>query len=243
MLGFIKKLFGGKDLEVENFPSVERKQTTHQGNTQKYKEKNESTHQANILTYKENNDVLDGSKFMANLTVKTPFKFLNMHNLIVPLNESEKLIDCGLYGVWLPTVKEKFKLDMPVEMATPYGPVPSDGGDLLPLLKDIRSIVEQSFDKSSALLIARDRVSLVMDTFRNKNLPLIFESEDDCFLFLVEEYIGKIKYLNSFNYNELIAKECYSIDGIKNLSDQELLSLKGIGRAKLDNLKKSILDL
>ena len=202
-------------------------------------------HQHRQKTYKENADILSGERFSATLNLYTPLRYLELHDSLVPTGKAPEP-DEAEYGVWLPEIDAQYKIPGfdSDEMTSAFGPVPSDGGSLLPLLKNVRRIVEQPVDQAQVLQIARQRVEPVMAAVGEQSEFELFASEDDCLKLLVQEYVGSIKYLSGHHYRALIDDfGCESIADLTNLSDQQLLSLSGIGPAKLKVLRSEFENL
>lgn len=216
MRGFLKRFFGSNEPELR-------------------------PHQHRQKTYDANADVLAGERFSATLNLSTPLKYLEMHGRVFPVGEAPEPESLE-YGVWLPEIKSEYRIPgLSDEMASPFGPVPSDGGDLLPLLKAVRRIVEQPVEPSRALLVAKQRVDLVIATLQKPCGVALFASEDDCLRFLIEEYVGSIKYITGQHYRQLIEEfGCQSVADLVDLTDQQLLSLSGIGPAKLKVLRSEL---
>lgn len=216
MLGFLKRILGTRESEI-------------------------TSHQHRQETYKTNDDVLAGERFSATLNLKTPLTYLNMHGTVVPTGEASEP-ERPEYGVWLPEIKSEYRIPgLPDQMTSSFGPVPIDGGKLLPLLKVVRRIVEQPVDPSRVLLVAMQRVEPVIVSFQKLGGIALFASEDDCLLFLVEEYVGSIKFLTGQHYRQLIEEfGCQSVADLADLTDQQLLSLSGIGQAKLKVLRSEL---
>jgi len=112
------------------------------------------TRSQSILEYAEaNSNVVAGYKLCVTMSPSTPLKYLSRHGeqrSSIPEEERER---ASPYFLLLPEVSEDYAgLDRGATMSSSVGYIPRDGGDFLPFLIEIRKIVEEPRNLSQSEL-------------------------------------------------------------------------------------------
>ena len=90
-------------------------------------------------------DIIKGATFCATLGLGTPLQYLVEHGRTYPRPTFDVEPE---FGIWVPAVRSFRELGIDADeppsgtVASQFGPVPAEGGALLPFLKDFRRIVE-----------------------------------------------------------------------------------------------------
>jgi hypothetical protein len=114
----------------------------------------------------QNADVLAGFEFIATLQLRTPLFVLNHDREKREITEDLPAYGPPWAGIWVPRVRTwaelgftQFRESPDGDRASTIGPVPADGGALLPFLKEYRLIVESAMS-------VEDRVDLIRGLVR-----------------------------------------------------------------------------
>jgi len=209
----------------------------------------------------ENSDILDGFKLSAIMLPKTPLAILKRHGEcaeIIPENDRSL---SPVHGSWLPQLASEFTfLNNGKTMWSPVGNVPEDGGDLLPYLIKVRETIEQPLSSPSAdVTEALTRLAKIKalpggraykydekhQLIENNDVidyfPMVFVDDKRALDFILDE-IGALSRngLTVKHILELHAKGYNSIMSMLEAPDDVLLSVSGIGKKKLDVIRKNL---
>lgn len=181
-------------------------------------------------TYEENLDIIKGFKFLAVLNPTTPLQYLESDGVFKEKLSDEDISIPGRFGCFIPQVKDKFRIPITNQTRASFiGPVPLDGGDILPALKKIRAIVEADYDEKKSLFIALDRSQKI------QKLPYSILGGEYCTLFIIEEmFQKKIPYLKEEHYRKILDSGIEAIQEIHLTDKNVILGMKGIGPKKMD---------
>lgn len=186
---------------------------------------------------KENADILAGWKFSATLQVRTPKKYLQMHGQLVA-SEADALKPREEWqGIWVPSVKEQYALKIANQQsATDIGSLPV--GEYLPFLLKLRGLVEteQSINDRIESLKAcnwteQERSYIAshggIDALAEKFFP---------------PSLGEIGFTTA-QIAQLHERGIYTPAQVSQMSDQDILSVKGVGAARLRKVREMIMPL
>lgn len=178
--------------------------------------------------YEDNSDIISGLEFCATMQLRTPLRVLLHHGEIHKGLSSlppQYAYDSS-EGIWVPKPKSFAErgIDRPQiplgTMASDIGQVPEDGGDYLPCLIKIRSVVE---------------ANLTIDERIENLLQVEFtEAERKCIEMLGGMRVIIERLFPSFIY---LGPDLDTPNKISAASDEELLKIKGIGPAKLKKIR------
>jgi len=209
----------------------------------------------------DNSDVLEAFKLSVTMLPKVPLAILKRHGECV---ESIPASDQSLppaHAVWLPQLKSEFAfLSAGRTIWSPIGKVPEDGGDILPYLIKVREILERplpslSEDMAEALnllanikVLAGGRAYEYDESFeliKNDDVidyfPLVF-TDDTHALDLILDEIGSPPHIG-LTMNQLLELHAQGYNSTRSMleaPDNILLSLKGIGKKKLETIRKNL---
>lgn len=190
------------------------------------------TDQATDLARK-NQDISDGVFFSATLNITTPLKYLQLDNKVKTPEEADLISSPMKYGCWLPHIPIEHRIIKNSERASQFGPVPSNGGEVLPNLIKYRTIMERPLDpqnKGAFLELEARAVEIV------REVPAIFVDTTYCFGVMFREMIVDLKYLSDAHLIELTHNGYTSTLDLKTLSEKDLKTLKGIGPKKAEEI-------
>lgn len=176
-----------------------------------------------------NEDIIKSWRYCATLQRRTPLAILRQHGREVPAGPGgpPTVSDLMWHGIWTPVVDwgELDEFFAGGSMASDVGPIPTDGGDYLTFLVNLRTISEGSgsvLDKESALL------DLVKQSGPLGTPYAKFAKARE----LVDEVLPRTVHALPVPKpvrEELIKQGKKTLGSIERLSDQELLAMKGIG--------------
>jgi hypothetical protein len=209
----------------------------------------------------ENKSVLEGFKLSATMLPKTPLALLKRHGECaesIPKNDRSL---SPAHGAWLPQLRPGLAfLSAGGTIWSPVGDVPKDGGDVLPYLIKVREILEQPLsspleDMTEALnLLVKIKAlagGCVYEYDENFKLienddvvdyfPLVF-GDDKRALDLILDEIGAPTRngLTVSHLLELHEKGYNSVMSMLEAPENILLALKGIGKKKLETIRKNL---
>jgi hypothetical protein len=179
--------------------------------------------------------VISHLEFAATMQLRTPLDALNHHGSICPADGRTPPFQVSMAdGVWLPVVDEAFSiLRTGATMASDIGPIPYDDKEYLTFLAAIRSVVEQVSN-----LAERRKALYVM--LENNSWPKFVASHGGIES-LVDKFfpmfITTISGLPKVSQDCLISVGCVTPKAIGAMDDRALLSIHGIGPAKLSALR------
>lgn len=179
-----------------------------------------------------------GWQFFAELSPFTPLADLERHGSIrsSPPSESESYV-----GSWIerddPAEWREIGLDPsllpPAEFASAYGPVPVDGGVVLVYLKALRRIAESTSPRSEKItMIESLRDSPRFREIRDRIHPIGFE--------VVFADLLSIDGVSRAIAEQLCRVGVDSPESLRTASDDLLLGVKGIGPARLRQIRASL---
>lgn len=189
-------------------------------------------------------DVCSGFRFCATMQLRTPLRVLLRHGEIhTDRTKQPPKIALEMWeGIWVPEVKPYPGMPPPGMMASTFGPIPTDGGDYLPFLIAVRRIIE-AHDTIEHRIEKLREMPLVAGwkTYVDKHGPShISESRGidwiiDCFF---PRFIKSIPKLTAGIVDELSRFGLDTPNRIAAATDEVLLGIKGIGRAKLQAMRE-----
>jgi len=165
------------------------------------------------------------------------------------------------HGIWLPQLASKFAFfSKGGSMWSPIGNVPEDGGDLLPYLIKVREIIEQPLSSpSKGVTEALTRVAKIKalvggraykydenyQLIENNDVidyfPMVFVDDKRALDFILDEIGAPSRNgLTVKHILELHAKGYNSIVSMLEAPDDVLLSVSGIGKKKLEAIRKNL---
>ena len=209
----------------------------------KYKSECSAVHEESF-SYKQicemNSDIIKGYKLCVTMGINTPLKYLKRHNEVAE-NTNEDIPP--KFGIWVAKLSSEFDVFKEgATMASDVGQIPTDGGDFLPYLIDIRKILELKIDGNSDVRDTINRCkSIEQLPSSEKYSGKVFESENSLFSHVLSETsANNFKGLSASNILELYEVGYGSIESILNAPDKVLLSLKGVGKKKLETIRNNL---
>lgn len=180
-------------------------------------------------------------QLIASMQLQTPHRILQLHGKTIL--KDDPLLELPIqsnHGVWLPVPPSLFidnkELNLPVlsEVASEIGPISSSGGKFLRFLLSIRSIAERqaSIDK---------RVQSLKEEMSSEHWQDIvkkMKGMDGIIDRLFPFFVNSIPKIPQHLTESLKAKGLTNPKKILEAEDEELLSIKGIGPARLAAIKK-----
>lgn len=197
-------------------------------------------HSTKALGISDDSSIIKGYRFSATMNLRTPAHILRMHGKSVLKNDP--LLDVPIrrdQGIWLPETFPIFIGDKEIKfpsstMASEIGPIPADGGKYLDFLLCVRSIAES--EESIDDRIDRMRKEIGSTYWQD----IVIRTSG------LERVIGRLfpyflSTISKIPYHSLAALEDKGLSTPKKIlatSDDELLSIKGIGPARLLIIKE-----
>lgn len=195
-----------------------------------------------IETWEKNQDAIEGLKFIATMQLRTPLRVLLRHDeMHTDINTTPPKIAMEMWeGIW--SLKSNlWKMPgferMPQIMASAIGPVRSV--DYLPFLIAIRKIVELNDSIQNRIDRLREMLSACeWQEFLDKHggTEMIVQY---CF----PRYIRPMPKLPASTVGELSRLGLDTPNRIATATDEVLLGIKGIGRAKLQAIREHSADM
>lgn len=185
--------------------------------------------------YEENAMLLAGWKFIATLQARTPKKYLLMHGVVVA-NEADATKPREQWqGIWIPSLKEQYDLNMPNQQsATDIGSMPVS--EYLPFLLKLRDLVEteQSINDRIESLKASNW------TEQERSYIACHGGIDALAEKFFPPSLGEIGF-TAAQIAQLYERGIYTPAQVSQMSDQDILSVKGVGAARLRKVREMIL--
>lgn len=188
-----------------------------------------------------NRDVLSGATFCATMQLRTPLRILKRHNEeFNGTGPPPAIPGCGWDdGIWVPKTKtfKELGIDLPEfddgMMASDIGEVPLDGGDYLKFLLAVREIVE----KEGAISCRLKDLNAELGGERWKSFVRKHGGKRAIAAHFFPRFIDTIPGLNKEAVSMLLKMRLDTPNAIAKSADEKLLSVKGIGPAKLLKIK------
>ena len=195
---------------------------------------------------KNSSDLVAGYRLCITMQPRVPLYYLRRHReFAVEIPEGEAN-SANPYYIWLPELNSEYDfLSEGATMASSVGYIPDDGGTFLPFLIALREILERPrdlclSDYQDALLRAEDILQLRMPD-STKYLENLYGSSRERLLGFVIREVTKTTHdgLKLEHLEELSSKGYSSISDMIDADDSVLLSLNGIGPAKLAKIRSN----
>lgn len=188
-----------------------------------------------IEYWKANQDVISGLEFVATMQLRTPLRVLLRHGEIhTDINtEPPKIINEMWEGMWAPKTKTYRELGSDIDEPPPgmhasdIGPILP--GDYLPFLIAIRQIVELNDSIENRIEKLRDMSTVgKWKAYIEKHGGI-----EKIIRYFFPKFIDTIPSLNQSTEDELFKSGLNTPNRIAAAPDETLLSIKGIGKAKV----------
>ena len=193
-----------------------------------------------VKAWHENQDVISGLQFSATMQLRTPLRVLKRHGEIhSDINTKPPKIEHEMWeGIWIPKAKNTWReLGLDIDefkestVATDIGPITVT--QYLPFLISVREIIENN-----------ESIDSRINVMRTKPMTGSWKT-------YVDKHGGLDKIINQFfprfidtipNLNVVITEELYKLgivtpNKLETSSDDILLAIKGIGKAKLKTIR------
>lgn len=192
-----------------------------------------------LVTWRENQDLIKGLEFFATLQLRTPLRVLLRHGeQHLDVNREPPEIAREMWeGVWLPMTKTFRDLGLDID-EFPTGTAASDAGQIspeayLPFLVTVRRIVES--DESIQCRIARLRQVPMEGAWKvgvdgHGGIDSIID-------YFFTPFVRTIPKIGDAISTTLSERGVTTPNAIAAASDDSLLSIKGLGPAKLEAIR------
>lgn len=211
---------------------------------------------------KDNKDIIRSFRLSVTMRPRVSLKLLRRHGEIrktIPKDDANLSPDDA---IWLPVLDEKFKFSSKgAEIWSPAGNIPTDGAEVLQYLIALREIVEaplpQPLDDLTEALLRLEKIKSLPRGPQYKTngdgrkvrsevmvdyFPMFFRDDERALRLLLTEFSAPSYDGLSYDHIlELHAKGYNSVNEILNATDEVLLSLKGVGKKKLDKIRENLL--
>ena len=177
-----------------------------------------STIDSNLLeTWRNNQDMISGLEFSATMQLRNPLRILERHGEFHSnINTEPPMIATEMWqGIWIPS----FETD----------PQFKELPDCLPFLKSVREIVE--LDESIDSSINKLRENLKNSKWQD--FLMRYGDAESIISVFFPRFVDTIPSLNAASIEELLNLGLVTANGIANATDETLLNINGIGKAKL----------
>jgi hypothetical protein len=179
-------------------------------------------------------DIIVGYQFIATLQLRTPLRVLKRHGEIhkLPNYEPPMITREAWEGTWVPKTRVTFPQSM---MASDIGPIPADGGDYLKFLISVRTIAERNeaaTDRRKALE-AELKNEKWRDFVRKLGGSIVILDQ------LFPAFLSSIPRLAQKASETLCKKGLTTPVALMSASDDELLSVQGLGAASLRAIREA----
>ena len=201
----------------------------------------------------DNSDIISGYQLCVTMNDNVPLKYLLRHGEVVETIPASEIQGHNPYYIWLPKVDPNLGLDFLDEgatMSSAVGSIPQDGGSFLPFLIEVRKIIEAPRDSmlsdfSDAERKARRILSLKdSDNIKDasKYIDLLYGSSFDKIFIRVLENVSTHTFDGlTLDHMKILYENNYqSVQAMISAPDNVLLSLKGIGPARLRRIRANI---
>ena len=197
-------------------------------------------HPVRALGIPYDSPIIKGYRFSATMGLNTPARILRMHGKSVLKNDP--LLDVPIrkdQGIWLSETFPIFignkEIKFPSStMASEIGPIPSDGGKYLDFLLCVRSIVESEESIDDRV----DRLRKEISSTRWRGFVSKTGSQEKLISRFFPYFLSTISKLPHHSIVLLDNKGFSTPKRILAASEEDLLSIKGIGPARLLILKE-----
>lgn len=180
-------------------------------------------------------DVLSHLEFTATMQLRTPLEILNHHGSTCPADGCTPPFQVSMAdGIWIPVVDERFSaLREGATMASDIGPIPYNEKEYLDFLKSIRSIVEQV----SELSARRNGLYLMLKSSPWPKFIAAHGGIDSIVEKFFPMFITTISGLPKASQDHFSSLGCVTPKDISAMDDRYLLSIPGVGPAKLGAIR------
>jgi len=193
-----------------------------------------------------NDDIFSGLEFSATMQLRTPLRILLRHGEIHADRNTKppEIAREGWEGGWLPKLKTFRELGVDIDGPPPGSHASHIGQivdrDYLPFLIAIRQIVELNESIEYRIKMLREMLSVCnWQEFLNMH-----GGTEEIVQYFFPRYIHPMPTLSPSAMNEFVRLRYFDTPNlIDAATDEELLSIKGIGPAKLKAIRKHFADL
>lgn len=186
----------------------------------------------------ENKDLIKGMQFFATMQLRTPLRVLKRHGEIHSDSNTDppKIAKELWEGIWVPHLRTWRELGLNVDeakstMASTIGQI--QPSDYLPFLISVRMIVESYETIDSRISQMRDNLitgSLKAYVVKHGGIDKIIDE-------FFPRFIDTIPKATHTIIDGLSKLEIVTAYGIESATDETLMSIKGIGAAKLKSIR------
>lgn len=184
-------------------------------------------------------DIASGMCFYATLQLRTPLRILQRNGQILPLGTDLPEDFEQWMGIWLPKTRTYAEIfdhvaqpDFERSVASPIGPVkPSE---YLPFLMTIREVVE---DRALSLDDRQTAIAVLCSRPEFKELADRHGGVNEIFSYFHPPVLSLIPGLTEPVRDGLRALGLITITGIRQTTDSELSSVKGLGPSKIAGIR------
>lgn len=223
-------------------------------------DKSESQRSVQKLS-QSNNDIINRFKLSVTMLPRVPLNLLRRHGEIQKSIPKEDGNLSSGDATWLPALDAKFDfLSEDATMWSPAGKIPTNGAEVLQYLIAARKIIEEPLPEPlNEIPEALARLKKIRSLpggprystdekgqiLKSKSVedyfPLFFGDEEKALnLILIEFGAPSYDGLSYDHILELYSKGHISISEILKASDEVLLSLKGIGKKRLEKIRENL---
>lgn len=181
-----------------------------------------------------NDDVIVGLRFVATMQLRTPLRVLRRHGEMHSKRNEPPPHICheSWEGIWIP--ETRLSTHIPSSMASQIGPIPSDGGDYLPFLLQVREVLE-CYDTIEERL---SKLKVLAKSPEWRNHPGFRNGIDEIANRFFPLFLSSIPHLSAVSIEELRRLCLNTPNRLAAASDENLLEVKGIGKVILKNIRK-----
>jgi hypothetical protein len=190
--------------------------------------------------WNHNQDIIEGLEFCATMQLRTPLRVLLRHGEIhTDINSEPPKIAMEMWeGIWVIKSKPWSELGIdlselpPPSYASAIGPIHAE--DYLPFLITVRKVVE--LDDSIEV-----RINILREKSQEVAWKIFVEKHggiDKIIGYFFPEFIYTIPKINDATIAELTRLNLDTPNRIAGAPDKTLLSIKGIGQAKLKTIRE-----
>lgn len=178
--------------------------------------------------------MFDGLEFHATFQLRTPKRILERNGIVIPLTVTPPSDFEPWMGVWLPKLSNSIFASAPQRVASEAGQV--DPSAYLPFLLAVREIIE---DGAATIAERIERIEAVC--LKPEWLHYVAASRGAAGIYdrFFPPALSLIRGLSSVARKGLEQMDVRTVGGLRDMQDDRLLAIKGIGRAKLAAIRAS----